>query len=211
MEVIRLSGYASDEKRAIARRYLEPAASTDAGERSLDAIRMTHFHEALGRQRLEDALNEAQKVCIYSERKKWLKFIPTPPELSLAHCSGVPPGAATLMDPAMDVLINEYCREAGVRNLKKHLEKVYRKVALKLVKGGKITIEKTELPDAKALPQKQGDHTGEMSEAAKEGTGEGSGTGGLQPQSGSASLSDSQPSNPPAGDEKASEISSQKV
>ena len=43
----------------------------------------------------------------------------------------------------MDMLINEYCREAGVRNLKKHLEKIYRKVALKLVKGGNITIEKT--------------------------------------------------------------------
>jgi len=28
------------------------------------------------------------------------------------------------------------CREAGVRNLKKHLEKIYRKVALKLVKQG---------------------------------------------------------------------------
>ena len=27
-------------------------------------------------------------------------------------------------------------REAGVRNLKKHLEKIYRKVALKLVKQG---------------------------------------------------------------------------
>jgi ATP-dependent Lon protease len=31
MEVIRLSGYASDEKRAIARRYLEPTAASDAG------------------------------------------------------------------------------------------------------------------------------------------------------------------------------------
>ena len=27
-------------------------------------------------------------------------------------------------------------REAGVRNLKKHLEKIYRKIALKLVKQG---------------------------------------------------------------------------
>ena len=31
LEVIRLSGYASDEKRAIARRYLEPAARRGAG------------------------------------------------------------------------------------------------------------------------------------------------------------------------------------
>ncbi|MEW5297109.1 MAG: hypothetical protein WDW38_005920 [Sanguina aurantia] len=77
MEVIRLSGYAADEKRAIARKYLEPSCLTDAG---------------------------------------------------------IPKGAASLDDSAIDVLINEYCREAGVRNLKKHLEKVYRKVALKIVK-----------------------------------------------------------------------------
>lgn len=31
MEVIRLSGYASDEKRSIARRYLEPQSAKDAG------------------------------------------------------------------------------------------------------------------------------------------------------------------------------------
>ncbi|KAI8475159.1 MAG: Lon protease C-terminal proteolytic domain-containing protein [Monoraphidium minutum] len=76
MEVIRLSGYASDEKTAIARSYLEPQARTDAG---------------------------------------------------------VPPGAVEVTDGAMGVLIDQYCREAGVRNLKKHLEKLYRKAALKLV------------------------------------------------------------------------------
>jgi Lon-like ATP-dependent protease len=27
-------------------------------------------------------------------------------------------------------LIDEYCREAGVRNLKKHLDKLYRKVGV---------------------------------------------------------------------------------
>ncbi|KAF6254413.1 Lon protease C-terminal proteolytic domain-containing protein [Scenedesmus sp. NREL 46B-D3] len=79
MEVIRLSGYTSDEKRSIARRYLEPQALTD---------------------------------------------------------SGVPSDVVALTDPAMDNLIDEYCREAGVRNLKKHLEKIYRKAAFKLVQQG---------------------------------------------------------------------------
>lgn len=46
------------------------------------------------------------------------------PTLRPPSPSGVPPGSATLADPAMELLINEYCREAGVRNLKKHLEKV---------------------------------------------------------------------------------------
>lgn len=50
--------------------------------------------------------------------------------------AGVPEGSVKLTDSAMNKIIDEYCREAGVRNLKKHLEKVYRKAALKLVQGG---------------------------------------------------------------------------
>ena len=78
MEVVRLSGYIADEKRAIARTYLEKTAK---------------------------------------ER------------------SGIGDGEATVSDGAMDALIEDYCREAGVRNLQKHLEKIYRKVALKLAKA----------------------------------------------------------------------------
>ena len=88
MEVIRLSGYIADEKVAIARKYLEPAARTS---------------------------------------------------------SGVPPDAAVLTDAAVEALIEQYCREAGVRNLQKHLEKIYRKVALRVVRatpgGGEATGE----------------------------------------------------------------------
>ena len=50
--------------------------------------------------------------------------------------AGVPAGACELTDPGMTRLIDAYCREAGVRNLKKLLEKIYRKVALKLVRQG---------------------------------------------------------------------------
>merc|ERR1719231_844097 len=38
-------------------------------------------------------------------------------------------------DAALADLIRWYCRESGVRNLKKHVEKIYRKAALKLVRG----------------------------------------------------------------------------
>ncbi|KAF9236288.1 Lon protease C-terminal proteolytic domain-containing protein [Melanogaster broomeanus] len=42
--------------------------------------------------------------------------------------------ADILLDPtAVDVLIKYYCRESGVRNLKKHIDKIYRKAALKLI------------------------------------------------------------------------------
>ncbi|KIJ60337.1 hypothetical protein HYDPIDRAFT_160981 [Hydnomerulius pinastri MD-312] len=42
--------------------------------------------------------------------------------------------ADVLLDPTtVDTLIKYYCRESGVRNLKKHIDKIYRKAALKLI------------------------------------------------------------------------------
>ncbi|CAI9768913.1 unnamed protein product [Fraxinus pennsylvanica] len=38
-------------------------------------------------------------------------------------------------DAALLALIENYCREAGVRNLQKQIEKIYRKIALQLVRG----------------------------------------------------------------------------
>ena len=82
MEVIRLSGYIADEKKEIARKYLE-----------------------------KEAKNK----------------------------TGVKDGQATVTDQALSTLIEEYCREAGVRNLQKHLEKIYRKVAYKIAVDDEAT------------------------------------------------------------------------
>ncbi|KAI1409352.1 ATP-dependent protease La [Hypoxylon sp. FL1857] len=90
MEVIRLSGYVSDEKRAIADKYLAPAAKELAGLKDADV---------------------------------------------------------TLTDDAIDELIKSYCRESGVRNLKKQIEKVYRKSALKIVQE----LGEDVLPESEAL------------------------------------------------------------
>jgi len=79
MEVIRISGYISPEKLAIAKTYLEP---------------------------------QTQKS------------------------TGVPKDSVKIQDEAMNALITDYCREAGVRNLKKQIEKIYRKCALQLVNAG---------------------------------------------------------------------------
>ena len=84
MEVIQVSGYTGDEKISIARTYLEPQASLDAG---------------------------------------------------------IPKGAVKLEDEALSTLVNEYAREAGVRSLKKLIEKVYRKAAFKLVDQNMIDIQ----------------------------------------------------------------------
>ncbi|KAI8600565.1 Lon protease C-terminal proteolytic domain-containing protein [Dissophora ornata] len=92
MEVIQLSGYISDEKVAIASRYLAPTAKQAAG------------------------LEEAN---------------------------------VNLHDDAIEALIKNYCRESGVRNLKKQIDKVFRKAALKIVQ---------DLPDVeRVVPVKKED------------------------------------------------------
>ncbi|KAI1306847.1 lon protease [Xylaria venustula] len=92
MEVIRLSGYVSDEKKAIADRYLSPAARELAGLKDVDV---------------------------------------------------------SLSDEAIEELIKSYCRESGVRNLKKQIEKVYRKSALKIVQD----LGEEVLPESEALTE----------------------------------------------------------
>ncbi|RFU77264.1 lon protease like, mitochondrial [Trichoderma arundinaceum] len=90
MELITLSGYVADEKKAIANRYLAPAAKEAAGLKEADV---------------------------------------------------------QLTDEAIEELIKSYCRESGVRNLKKQIEKVYRKSALKIVQE----LGEDALPEGEAL------------------------------------------------------------
>ncbi|KAL7921137.1 Lon protease C-terminal proteolytic domain-containing protein [Trichoderma austrokoningii] len=92
MELITLSGYVADEKKAIAERYLAPAAKEAAGLKDADV---------------------------------------------------------QLTDEAIEELIKSYCRESGVRNLKKQIEKVYRKSALKIVQE----LGEEALPEEEALTE----------------------------------------------------------
>ncbi|XP_039786433.1 lon protease homolog, mitochondrial-like isoform X2 [Panicum virgatum] len=57
-------------------------------------------------------------------------------EKNTREASGIKPELVEVTDDALLALIENYCREAGVRNLQKHIEKIYRKVALKLVRQG---------------------------------------------------------------------------
>ncbi|KAK4156202.1 Lon protease C-terminal proteolytic domain-containing protein [Chaetomidium leptoderma] len=70
---------------------------------------------------------------------------------------------------AIEELIKSYCREAGVRNLKKQIEKVYRKSALKIVQD----LGEEVLPEAKALTD---DGKAALEESEKEGKTEEVGT-----------------------------------
>jgi Lon-like ATP-dependent protease len=61
--------------------------------------------------------------------------------------SGLKDVDVILQKDAIQELINKYCRESGVRNLKKQIEKVFRKAALKIIRD----LGEEELPEAEAL------------------------------------------------------------
>lgn len=57
-------------------------------------------------------------------------------------------------DSALNFLIKSYCRESGVRNLQKHIEKIHRKVAFKVVKkeADKLDVTSENLQDFVGKP-----------------------------------------------------------
>ncbi|XP_044483406.1 lon protease homolog 1, mitochondrial-like [Mangifera indica] len=57
-------------------------------------------------------------------------------EKATREACGIMPEQVEVTDAALLSLIENYCREAGVRNLQKQIEKIYRKIALKLVRQG---------------------------------------------------------------------------
>ncbi|CAA2972664.1 Lon protease homolog, mitochondrial [Olea europaea subsp. europaea] len=56
-------------------------------------------------------------------------------EKATREACGIKPDQVEVTDAALLALIENYCREAGVRNLQKQIEKIYRKIALQLVRG----------------------------------------------------------------------------
>lgn len=109
MEVLRLSGYDSPEKLAIAKQYLVPKVIDRAG---------------LGK---DSALK-------------------TPESLGLT-------------DEAILTLVKQYCRESGVRNLEKHVEKIFRKVALEVVQDLETAEASASLTEEETTEQKATDPT----------------------------------------------------
>ncbi|XP_024943805.1 lon protease homolog, mitochondrial isoform X3 [Cephus cinctus] len=68
--------------------------------------------------------------------------------------SGLTEAQIMIEDTALSTLIKSYCRESGVRNLQKHVEKVARKVAFKVVKkeAEKIDVTNSNLQDFVGKP-----------------------------------------------------------
>ena len=75
-----------------------------------------------------------------------------------------------LEESALRELITGYCREAGVRNLGQHIEKILRKVALKVVRGEAATPEVVSPSSLVELVGKPVHSSDRMYEATPPGT-----------------------------------------
>uniref|UniRef100_A0A183U0V4 Lon proteolytic domain-containing protein n=1 Tax=Toxocara canis TaxID=6265 RepID=A0A183U0V4_TOXCA len=62
-----------------------------------------------------------------------------------------------LTSEALQTLIKQYCRESGVRNLQKHIEKIFRKAAFKIARGKEtaqqIVVDNSNLEDFVGRPK----------------------------------------------------------
>ncbi|KAL5361486.1 Lon protease C-terminal proteolytic domain-containing protein [Aspergillus floccosus] len=73
----------------------------------------------------------------------------------------------SLTQEAIEELIKSYCRESGVRNLKKQIEKVYRKAAFNIVRdlGEDVLAEEKAITDEGKAAQEEAKKEGETSDA----------------------------------------------
>ncbi|KAK5813597.1 hypothetical protein PVK06_029048 [Gossypium arboreum] len=93
-------------------------------------------------------------------------------EKTAQETCGVKPEQVEVTDAALLGLIENYCREAGVRNLQKHIEKIYRKIALRLVREGSsnesvISGEVVQSAEAKAEVDETDQHAAANETAAE--------------------------------------------
>ncbi|KAL9682647.1 hypothetical protein QQ045_014449 [Rhodiola kirilowii] len=72
-------------------------------------------------------------------------------EKATRESCGIRPEQVEVTHDALLTLIENYCREAGVRNLQKQIEKIYRKIALQLVRQGVSPKKETKVVETAHL------------------------------------------------------------
>eukprot|EP00568_Trieres_chinensis_P005034 CAMPEP_0183299092 /NCGR_PEP_ID=MMETSP0160_2-20130417/5907_1 /TAXON_ID=2839 ORGANISM="Odontella Sinensis, Strain Grunow 1884" /NCGR_SAMPLE_ID=MMETSP0160_2 /ASSEMBLY_ACC=CAM_ASM_000250 /LENGTH=937 /DNA_ID=CAMNT_0025461261 /DNA_START=30 /DNA_END=2843 /DNA_ORIENTATION=+ len=136
MEVISLSGYDLPEKIAIAEQYLVPKSMRESG---LTVDEEEEEEETdVEREENEDSSSDTTKERDPTEGSS------SSPE-SRSDDDDVVPESIAIENSALESLVRWYCREAGVRSLEKHINKITRKLALQVVaeKEGTELTEKT--------------------------------------------------------------------
>lgn len=133
MEVIRLSGYDVPEKLEIAQQYLVPKSMVNSG------LMVKEIHE--------DDTTEKDK-SVEGEAKEEAKT--GPPPVPTYHLAEGVPSTLSIDKSALESLVRWYCREAGVRNLAKKIDKITRLLSLQVVaeeEGAMLTDKSTRKSD----------------------------------------------------------------
>jgi len=157
MEVIRLSGYDQREKLAIAESYLVPSAMRDVGlweplpeekpaSKEKATAASTTTTTTIWPLPSPDAAGNATEVATKDAGHDIRKQLDLPPATPLpikedVETSDPKPAYtpdANIDKSALEGLIRWYCRESGVRNLQKHIEKIGRKLAMKVVERREV-------------------------------------------------------------------------
>lgn len=112
MEIIRLSGYDFPEKVAIAEQYLVPKSMGESG---------------LMVKEEPETDEDGKEVVVEDEGDEVVS-----PLARYKHAESVP-DSLSIATSAIESLVRWYAREAGVRNLEKHINKITRKLALQVV------------------------------------------------------------------------------
>lgn len=123
MELIRLSGYDIPEKIAIAEQYLVPKSMRECGL-MIEKEELKKNEAGSEESTNDDSTSSSTK------------------ETSLAnyvHAENIPE-SLSIARSSIESLVRWYCREAGVRNLAKHVDKITRKLSLQVVAEAEGTV-----------------------------------------------------------------------
>ena len=134
MEIIQLSGYDVPEKLQISDLYLVPKALKESGllvEKVKEKVEEAVAEEE--EEAKEPSVDDADQAHEPTPEEK-------EEEKEFVRGDGVPE-SLSIDASALEALVRWYCREAGVRNLEKHINKITRKLALQIV----AEMEGTEL------------------------------------------------------------------
>lgn len=136
MEVIRLSGYDFPEKVAIAEQYLVPKSMGESGLMVEKESPKTEEGETKEPDETPEERTTPLEKFVFADRV---------------------PSTVGIEKDAIESLARWYCREAGVRSLSKHIDKITRKLALQVVaegEGAQLTQKATRKSDTWTVTEK---------------------------------------------------------
>lgn len=143
MEVIQLSGYDVPEKLEIAEQYLVPKSMVNSG--------LMVKEESEEEKADSDGSDESKTGEAKDESDKGKEEMPETTADPVYRLAETVPDSLAIDRSALESLVRWYCREAGVRNLAKKIDKITRLLSLQVVaeeEGSQLTEKSSRKSDS---------------------------------------------------------------